>query len=279
MPYTPRHSGNRDTTSETRLVTHPRLSTATTVSRRAALRLLGTTGVVAAIAACRRPGFLGRPEPTPEVKDLNLLVAEEYLFLLEFETLEGPWSEAYPYWPLVVHESDLDGLFGRASQAAADGSGAYDGILPIAMPIETQNWLDFELIQPWDAHLEEGGLPGGDRIMEGMDVSVREAARARGQQMGLPINVSSIALAWLNAPMEAAGMAGRSGHLGRHDAGRPGHQAVFDTDPVRPGFQPPVGPGGHDLERRGKTPTRPMTTSSGTGKWRPWRSTGSRKWF
>lgn len=206
MPHTPRHGGNRDTTSETRHVTQLRLSTAATVSRRAALRLLGTTGVVASLAACRRPGFLGRPEPTPEIKDLNLLVAEEYLFLLEFETLEGPWTEAYPYWPLVVHEGDLDGLFGRASQAAADGSGAYDGILPIPMPIETQNWLDFELIQPWDAHLEEGGLPGADRIMEGMDLPVREAAQARGQQMGLPINVSSIALGWLNAPLEAAGV-------------------------------------------------------------------------
>ena len=207
LPHTKWHTTIRETTLELQLVTHPRISTAAAVSRRSALRLLGTTGVVASIAACRRPGFLGRPEPTPEIKDLNLLVAEEYLFLLEFETLEGPWSEAYPYWPLVVHESDLDGLFGRASQAAADGSGAYDGILPIAMPIETQNWINFELIQPWDAHLEEEGLPGGERIMEGMDVSVREAARARGQQMGLPINVSSIALAWLNAPMEAAGMA------------------------------------------------------------------------
>lgn len=203
---TPLCNGDSHAILEMLLVTPTRLSEATALSRRSVLRLLGAAGTAAAVAACRRPGFLSRPEPTPEIKDLNLLVAEEYLFLLEFETIEGPWSEAYPYWPLVVHESDLDGLFNQASQAAADGSGAYDGILPIPMPTETQNWLDFELIQPWDAHLEEGGLPGADRIMEGMDLPVREAARARGQQMGLPINVSSIALAWLNAPLETAGV-------------------------------------------------------------------------
>ena len=250
-----------------------RLSAATTVSRRAVLRLLGTAGIVASVAACRRPGFLSRPEPTPEIKDLNLLVADEYLFLLEFETIEGPWSEAYPHWPLVVHESDLDGLLEQASQAAAEGSGAYDGILPIPMPTETQAWLDYELIQPWDAHLEEGGLPGADRLMEGLDLPVREAARARGQQMGLPINVSSIALAWLNAPLEAAGVIDAPITW---DDTMLAAQAIKQSSSLIP-FDRAFSPLSDLMGRR--TPTLPTTTSSGMGKWRSWRSPGSRTWY
>lgn len=175
-------------------------------SRRDFLRLAGAGGALMMLAACRPLGFLNRPEPTPEPKELHLLVSAEFNFLLDFQSLRMPWREAYPYWPLTVHEGSFQGIQERVATSLAEGQSAYDGAISVSMPLETVSWLDQDLIQPWDPHIEESSIPDSDRIMADMYGSVREAVSSQGRLMGLPISVSSVALAWLTQPLAEAGV-------------------------------------------------------------------------
>ncbi len=150
--------------------------------------------------------FSLRPEPTPEPLDLNLLVAEEFNFLLDLTLLQKPWNEAFPHWPLTLHEGNLDNLLQQVMQDAADGQTSFDGVIPVSMPLATFDWLDRDLLQPIDPHLETSGIAGANQIRSDLYAAVMNAVSEKGQMQGIPINVSSVALAWLTAPLLEAGV-------------------------------------------------------------------------
>ncbi len=158
------------------------------------------------LAACRGGRFTLRPEPTPEPRDLNLLVAEEASFLFDLTLLQGPWEGIFPHWPLVLHEGSWGNLLEQVAQDAAQGQSSYDGVLSVSMPLETFAWLDRDLIQPIDPYFEISVLPEADRLRTDLYPAVRDAVSAQGQMQGLPISVSSVALAWLTAPLATAGV-------------------------------------------------------------------------
>ncbi len=176
------------------------------LSRRNFLRAAGTGLTLSVVAACRSGRFSLRPEPTPEPLDLNLLVATEFNFLLNLALLTDPWNETFPYWPLTLHEEGWDNLLERVMQDRAQGQSSFDGVFPVAMPVNIFDWLDRDLLQPVDPHFETSSISGADRIQSELYAAVRQAVQAQGQMQGIPVNVSSIALAWLTAPLAEAGV-------------------------------------------------------------------------
>ena len=176
------------------------------LSRRRFLLAAGSGLALSMVAACRGGRFSLRPEPTLEPLDLNLLVAEEFNFLFDLSSFHDPWNEAFPHWPLTIHEGNWNNLLERVMQDAAQGQASFDGVLPVAMPINTFDWLDRDLLQPVDPHFETSDIPGADRLQSDLYAAVRDAVQEQGQMQGIPVNVSSVALAWLTAPLAEAGV-------------------------------------------------------------------------
>lgn len=178
-------------------------------TRRAFLRTVGTGAALSVLAACGAGNPLNRfrPTPTPEIRDLNLLVAGEYMFLYDFANLADPWNEENPHWPLNILEAGFDELALRVAEDTAAGQSSFDGALAASLPLESGIWFGQDLLQPWEPFLSESPRPGAEDMTEWLSAPVREAVSSQGQLMGLPISVSSISLAWLKSRLAEAGIA------------------------------------------------------------------------
>ena len=178
------------------------------LSRRRFLQGAGLGGAAGALAACnaRRWPFGPRPTPTPETQEFRLLLGAEFDFLYDVTNMQRAWDAQFPYWPMTLRTAPFPSLLDRARDDAAQDLGAFDGVAPLFMPLDTLDWLAGDLIQPWEPFVESSAVAGAERVLPALPEPVRASVSARGQVMGLPINVSSVALAWLTAPLAEAGV-------------------------------------------------------------------------
>ncbi len=192
------------------------------LSRRRFLLAAGSGFALSMVAACRGGRFSLRPEPTPEPLDLNLLVAEEFNFLFDLASFHDPWNEAFPHWPLTIHEGNWNNLLERVMQDAAQGQTSFDGVLPVAMPINTFDWLDRDLLQPVDPHFETSDIPGADRLQSDLYAAVRDAVQEQGQMQGIPGECEFRGLGLADGTPGGSRRDGTTRNLGRHAGGCPG---------------------------------------------------------